>query len=96
MKTVGRMAGARTQRIKTTGKERAMLKQREELKDRVEARRREWEAHLANLKADGRAEAREEIKKLETRLQEIQEKLKSGWDNLSEEASARINELLKT
>lgn len=72
-----------------------MLENKEELKDRVKAKQRELESRYHELKADTRAEARKESGVLKRKLDELQENVKDGWDDLSEKVSAKLNEWLK-
>jgi hypothetical protein len=61
-----------------------------ELKDRVEAKKHELLAKYNELKADNRAEAREQESKVKLRLDEIEGYMKEGWDK----AQVKINEWL--
>jgi len=58
--------------------------QKEELRDRVEAKKKHIESRISELKADSRSEAREESKKLEARLDSLAETIQDGWDDLTE------------
>ncbi|HTE50522.1 MAG TPA: hypothetical protein VK698_06625 [Kofleriaceae bacterium] len=71
-----------------------MLSNTEELKDRIKAKKSELEARYHELKADGRSEARTERDTVKSRLDELQEALKDGWDNLSDKVSAKLNDWL--
>lgn len=68
---------------------------KEELKHRVESKRKEFEAELERLKADSSADARDAQSSLEDKLGQIQDTLKDGWDNLTEDAAGKLNDLLK-
>jgi hypothetical protein len=72
-----------------------MIDNKDELKDRVKAKKAELESRYHELKADGRAEAREESGKLKRKLDELQETVRDGWDDLSDKVSAKLNEWLK-
>ena len=61
-----------------------------ELKDRIEAKKHELLSRLAELKADSRAEAREQSSKLKLRLDEVEDYIKEGWDK----ANVKLNEWL--
>jgi hypothetical protein len=61
-----------------------------ELKDRIEAKKHELLARLNELKADSRADAREQQSKLKMRLDEVEDYIKEGWDK----ASVKLNEWL--
>lgn len=71
-----------------------MLERYEELKDRVKAKQRELESRFHELKADGRAEAREERDTVKRKLDELQETVKDGWEKLSDKVSAKLNDWL--
>jgi hypothetical protein len=62
-----------------------------ELKDRVEAQRHELAAKIDRLKADTRAEAREQSTKLKRELEEVELHLKDGWDRMTDAARAKIS-----
>jgi uncharacterized coiled-coil DUF342 family protein len=66
-----------------------------ELRDRVKAKRSEIEAKLLKARADARGQGRDQVKKLEHKLEELEEELKGGWDNLSEGIAARLNKWLR-
>jgi uncharacterized protein YdhG (YjbR/CyaY superfamily) len=62
----------------------------EELKDRIEAKKHELLARLSELKADSRAEAREQQSRIKLKLDELEGYLKEGVDK----AQLKINEWL--
>lgn len=66
-----------------------------ELKDRVEAKKHDLLAKLNTLKADAREESREQAEGMKKRLEELEETLKDGWENVSEKVSGKLNEWLK-
>jgi len=71
-----------------------MLSNTEELKNRIKAKQHELEARFEELKADSRAEARKERDRVQSKLNELQEAIKDGWDNLSDRVSTRLNDWL--
>ena len=71
-----------------------MISEQEELKDRIKAKQRELEARFSELKADSRSEARDERDRVRSRLDELQETIKDGWDNLSDRVAAKLNDWL--
>ncbi len=73
-----------------------MIEQKDELKNRVEARQRALQARYLELKADTQERAREERDRVKRKLDELQETVKDGWGNLSEAVSAKLNDWLKT
>lgn len=66
-----------------------------ELKYRAEARKKELEAKLAEARADAAGEGRERAESLKAKIDELESSIKGGWDNLTDEAADRLNELLK-
>lgn len=70
------------------------LSNRKELIDRVDAKRHELQAQLAELRADGRKKAREEIDRLQGRIKEIETALSDAMKDASEAASKKLNDLL--
>jgi len=72
-----------------------MMTKMEELKDRVEAKRHELLAKLNELKADARAEAQEQHHRVREKLADLERTLKGGWDKVSNEVAAKLNEWLK-
>ena len=67
---------------------------KKELKHRVEAKKKEFQAEIERLKADSSQSARDVQGGLEDKLGQIQAVLKDGWDNLTEEAASKLNGLL--
>jgi hypothetical protein len=66
-----------------------------ELKHRVNAKKAQLTQKLEQLKAEAHGTKTDEIEKLEKSLQDVNDTLKSGWENLSEDAVARLNDWLK-
>jgi len=66
----------------------------EELKNRVVAKQKQLEPRLSELKADAQAATADEIERIKTRLSEVREAVKGGWDNLSEQSAKKLNEWL--
>ncbi|HDS00378.1 MAG TPA: hypothetical protein ENO22_02985 [candidate division Zixibacteria bacterium] len=66
-----------------------------ELKARVEAKKKELEQNLTQLKAEAHGKKNDEIEKLENQLNELNELIKDGWDNISEAAVEKINSWLQ-
>ena len=71
-----------------------MIKQQEELKDRVEAKKLSMMAKLKEMSADTRHEAREAGASIKKKLSEVEEYVKDGWENLSDSTSKKLNEWL--
>lgn len=66
----------------------------EGLKERVEARMQLLQAKLSELSAKGNVEATDAKVSVQRKLEEIQESIKDGWDNLNDAAKARVNHWL--
>lgn len=66
-----------------------------ELKARVEAKKKELEQNLAQLKAEAHGEKNDQVERLERQLKELNETIKDGWDNISEAAVEKINSWLR-
>lgn len=66
-----------------------------ELRHRVEAKRKELEASLERAKADAAGKTSETVERIQRELNELNDRLKDGWDNLSEAAADQLNEWLK-
>ncbi len=67
----------------------------EELKHRIEAKKKELQAKLETYKADKHAEAAEHSKNIQTKLNELEMHVKNGWENLTEATAAKLNDWLK-
>jgi hypothetical protein len=74
----------------SAAKIRSMGNKTEELKDRIQAKKHELMSRLSELKADSRAEAREQTARIKLRLDELEGHLKEGWDK----AQLKLNEWL--
>jgi hypothetical protein len=61
----------------------------------VEAKQKEIEQKLAQAKADAHGAKNDQIEKWESKLNELRDTLKDGWDNLSEQAAARLNDWMQ-
>lgn len=72
-----------------------MVNRTKELKYRLEEKRKEIEKELVRAIADAQGEKNDRIEKLENKLNELKESLKINWDNLTENAVNKLNELLK-
>jgi len=74
---------------------RRKMSKKEELKDRVEAKKLRLQAKLRELKADTRSTSRDEAKKLQAKLDALSKSLKGGWGDLSETVAGKLNDWLK-
>lgn len=68
---------------------------KDELRDRVEARKHELLAKYNELKADSRREASEARARLKARLDELELHLKSGWDKISADVRTKLGRWLE-
>ncbi len=71
------------------------MSQISELRARIHARRKQLEADLAKLQADGHAASNDAQAKIKKKLEELDEHLHRGWDNLSESVAAKLNKWLE-
>ena len=65
-----------------------------ELRNRVEAKKHDLLARYNELKADSRAEVTEQRSKLKNQLDELEDYIKDGWENVTETVSAKLNRWL--
>ena len=72
-----------------------MTSKTSELRHRVEAKKKELEASLERAKADAQGEVSEAVERIQLKLNELNDYLREGWDNLSEAVADRLNEWLK-
>jgi len=70
------------------------VSQKEELKDRIQAKKKLLEAKLHELRADSRKNSRAAVADVERKLDDLNEALKKGWDNVSETVAKRVNKWL--
>lgn len=66
-----------------------------ELKHRATAKRKELEAKLEQMKADAAHEQSQGISTVRRKLEELDEAVREGWDNLSEAALEKVNQWLR-
>jgi hypothetical protein len=74
---------------------RKIMSQKEELKNRVEAKKLRLQAKIKELQADASSTSRDEVNKLQTKLDGLSESVKDGWDDLTDAISGKLNEWLK-
>jgi len=65
-----------------------------ELRSRIEARRKRLEADLLEAKANAQAAGKEAVDQLKAKIAELDDALKDGWENLSDQVSERLNKWL--
>jgi hypothetical protein len=73
-----------------------MIEHKDELRNRVEAKKHELEARYLELKADTQERARDERDRVKRKLDELHEAVRDGWDNLSDRVAAKLSDWLKT
>jgi hypothetical protein len=66
-----------------------------ELKHRVEAKKARLQQQLELMKAEAHGAKNDEVDRIEKKLNELNDTLKEGWENLSEAAVNQLNEWLK-
>jgi len=71
------------------------MSQTDELRDRIEAKKKRLEARISELKADARSTSRVEAQKLQAQLDDLGDSLKEGWNDLSEAVAGKLNDWLK-
>ena len=71
-----------------------MSAQTEELKARVEAKKKIIEAEIAQLKADAKGAKNQQVEKLEKKLGELHSALEKGWDNVTDGMAKKLNSWL--
>lgn len=67
----------------------------EELKHRVEAKKKEMQSKLETMKADKHADAAEHESNWKKKLNELEMHVKNGWEDLTESTATKLNEWLK-
>lgn len=70
------------------------MNQFSELRDRVEARKKDLEAKLLEWKADTKGSFNEKIDQAENELKNLKEIVKDGWDRVTEPIAKKLNEWL--
>lgn len=70
------------------------MAQTDELKHRVEAKKKAIESRIAELRADTSHQAREEREGLERKLEELGSHLSQGWENVTESVAGKLNDWL--
>jgi hypothetical protein len=71
------------------------MSQKDELKNRVEAKKLKLQAKIKELKADASSASRDEADKLQVKLDGLSESVKDGWDDLTDAISGKLNQWLK-
>lgn len=71
-----------------------MSSEKEILKDRIEARRKELESEYYKLKADTKEASNKRMEEIENRLNELKQNLSDGWDRVTENVAGQLNSWL--
>ena len=71
-----------------------MSKEVNELKLRVEAKKKDLEAQIAKFKADSLGKSNDTLEALQKKLNSLEGDLKSGWDNVTESVAGKLNRWL--
>ncbi len=72
-----------------------MTTSKEELKHRVLAKKHELQQKLEQFQADAQGKADQKVGQIESKLKEMDDILRSGWEQLTEAGANRLNEWLK-
>lgn len=67
----------------------------DELKHRVEAKKKELQAKLERAQADGIEKSSQAADEARQKLDGLDQTLKDGWDNVSDSVADRLNAWLK-
>lgn len=70
--------------------------QLDELRHRVEAKRKRLEAWLEETRADASAQAQSARESVRGKLDELNDHLREGWDNVTEATVGKLNDWLDT
>lgn len=68
---------------------------KEELKHRVMAKKHQLQQKLETVKAEAHGKSNDEVKRLKSKLDEVDDIVRDGWENLSETAAEKLNAWLK-
>ena len=71
------------------------MSRRDELKLRVEARKKQLEADLLKARAAAHGKTNDAVEAIERKLKGLGEALESGWDALTEATSKKLSDWLK-
>lgn len=72
------------------------LSQKQELRNRVESKKRELQSKLEQAKADSRQSSRSDIEQIENKLDELNSMIEDGWDKLTEGVAGKLNDWLSS
>lgn len=67
---------------------------KQELKSRIEAKKKQLEADLATAKASGYSHLTDAQEEAKRKLEEIENQTKEGWDKITDAAAKKLNKLL--
>lgn len=70
------------------------MSEKDELKLRVEAKKKQIEAQIAKFKADSVGDANEALAKLQKKLKSLEGDLQNGWENVTEGVAGKLNRWL--
>lgn len=72
------------------------MSNKQELRERLEAKKHEWQAELQRLKNDSSEEASKRQAEVEAKISEAQTYLGEKWDSLTEQLAGKVNNLLSS
>lgn len=67
----------------------------QQLKDRIEAKRKRTEARILELKAEASEKSHAKAKELERELRDVKQHISDGYENLKDTAVSKLNDWLK-
>ena len=70
------------------------MSNKEELRLRYEAAKKDLEARIAEKKSEGEQSKNRETEELEARLEDLQRSARDAWDDASEVAAKKLNQLI--
>lgn len=71
-----------------------MLTKSDQLKDRIDVRKFELLAKIAEFKADARDDAAASRDAMKAKLADLEESLKDGWENMTDAVKTKLNKWL--
>ena len=71
------------------------MSQTDELKNRVEAKKLSLQSKIKELQADTQSSSREEVQKLQAKLDSLADSVKEGWGDLTDAVAGKLNAWLK-
>lgn len=70
------------------------MTQKQELRLRYEAAKKDLEHRIAEAKADASSQKNDQAENLQDRLKQLESAAKENWNDMSESAAKKVNDLL--